>query len=217
MGPIRVLIAARQALFGELLANALNQLPRVQVVARTAEGRRLMELVLEYRPDVVVVDRRLPPLDSLEVTRTIRRQAPGTKVMILGGAQDRTFLLESVRAGVDGYLLKSGTVAELYTALQTVVAGASYFSATVSPPPVQPLANILDSTGASNHHRLSVRERQILEALVNGTSTSEIAQESGISGKTVRNHISHMYQKLGVSNRAGLLLYAFRSGIAPSG
>jgi DNA-binding NarL/FixJ family response regulator len=217
MHPRRVVVADEQALFAELLSQALNELPSVRVVARTTDGGRLRELVREHRPDVVVIDTQLPPIDGFHAIRLIRQETPGTRVLAVGTFPSTEHLFETIRARLNGYVLKSGTVSEICSAVQAVVVGGTYFSPSLPNQALRALDSLLEHPNGRRRDALSEREREILSALARGSSTQQIATQSGISRKTVRNHISHMYQKLGISNRAGLVLYALRTGISGGG
>ncbi len=214
LGRVRLIVADEQPLFGEVLSEALNLLPGIEVVGRTASGKRLLELVQAHRPDVVLLDLRLPGIDTLQATRTIKRDSPDTKVVILTMLQGSEYLLESLRAGVAGYVLKSESTNELNTALRTVAQGENYFSPSLSQHALQALRSSLSRPLQHGKDLLSERERDILHWLARGMSTKEIAMRRGISRKTVRNHISNIYQKVGVTNRAGLVLYAISTGRA---
>jgi two-component system NarL family response regulator len=204
-------VADQQALFGEMLSQPSGLLHGVDVVARTCDGIHLIELVKELHPDLIILDGQLPRGDGLDMVRTLRRHSPGIKLLILTAPQSAEHLFESVRAGVDGYLPKAtASLEELNRALETVARGDSY----ISPISLQTAVRNRGRWPPANANRLSTREREILRRLARGLSTKDIAKESGISHKTVRNHISNMYQKVGVPTRAALALYAVRHGLA---
>ncbi len=212
MLPLRAIVADEQALFAEVLTQVLNLLPVVTVVARTADGLHLVELVREHEPDVVILDPQLPPLPGLEVVRLIRRDAPETKVLILTVHRSDETLFQSVEAGVDAYLLKAtSSISQMNDALLAVARGDTYIAPLSLQQSLKARRQVRDRLSGKQVAILSGRERSILRYLVQGASTKEIARDSGISSKTVRNHISRMYQKLGVASRAGLAVFAERT------
>jgi len=215
MTPLRAIVADEQALFAEMLTHVLNLLPVVTVVARTADGLRLVELVREHQPDLVILDPQLPPLHGLEVVRMIRRDAPATKVLVLTVHRSDETLFQSVEAGVDAYLLKAtSSISEMNDALLAVARGETYIAPLSLHQSLKARHGVGPRLAGKQALVLSGRERSILRYLVQGASTKEIARDSGISSKTVRNHISRMYQKVGVGSRAGLAVFAERTGLA---
>ena len=214
MTPLRAIVADEQALFAEMMTEVLNLLPVVTVVARTTDGQRLVELVQQYQPDLLIMDLQLPRIHGLDVVRMIRRDAPDTKVLVLTDQRSDENLFQSVEAGVDGYLLKgTSSISQLNDALLAVARGETYIAPLSLQQALRSRRDVRSRLGAPEAPLLSMRERSILRFLAQGASTKEIAHYTGISSKTVRNYISRMYQKLGVPSRAGLAMFAARSGL----
>jgi len=207
---LQVLIADGQTLFAEALGQALEALPAVRVVAYATNGRGLLDLIAEHGPDVVLLDPSLPNLDILSATGAIRRTRPRTRVLFLTTEQTTEFVAASLRAGAYGYVFKTARLTELYRAFETLARGDGYASPHI----------FLHSGPHENRHEaippadaLTGREREILGHVAHGASSTEIAYKTRITEKTVRTHISHMYRKLGVPTRAGLVLYAISTGL----
>lgn len=214
--PLRAIVADGQALVSELLTEQLSSLPYIKVVAQTSNARRLLELVKQRHPDVVLLDGQLPGSEGLDIVRVLRRRAPSLKLVLLTVHESDEFLFESVRVGVDAYLVKTTTgLRELRHALEAVGRGESYISPLSLHHAIRANASRAPSAAGKSSGGLSQREREILRWLARGLSTKEIAVNSGIRHATVRNHISSLYRKVGVPTRAGLVLYALRSGVIP--
>jgi DNA-binding NarL/FixJ family response regulator len=207
---LQVLIADGQTLFSEALGEALEPLATVRVVACTANGRGLLDLVAKREPDVIMLDPSLPNVDSLSATRAIRRTRPKTRVLFLTTQQTAEFVIASLRAGAHGYVFKSARVTELYRALQALAQRDGYLSPHVF---LRTAPSKGSHEAASAAGALTGREQEILGHVAHGASSTQIAYRTGISQKTVRTHISHMYRKLGVPTRAGLVLYAISTGL----
>ncbi|MDQ6876430.1 MAG: response regulator transcription factor [Candidatus Dormibacteraeota bacterium] len=216
MRALRAIVADEEVLFAEVLSEALNLLPIVNVIARTADGLRLLELVREHQPDVVIMDIQLPRVHGVEVIRTIRRDARGTKILVIAISRSAEQLVECIEAGVDAYLTKTTTsVHEVNRALQAVARGETYIAPLSLQEGLRPRIDAKRRLreAVADVDPLTSREREILHWLARGLSTKDIAQHSGISHSAVRNHISSMYQKLRVPTRTALVLYAVRAGL----
>jgi two-component system response regulator NreC len=178
-------------------------------------GRQAVQFVEKLQPDVVLMDVVMPGLNGLEATRQIRRIAPATRVVMLSGFVDEDQLLDALRAGASGYLIKKSDISELVLAIQTVHRGNSYFSSALSEG--FDLAEVLyqskrpdQRTGADS---LTPREREVLQLIAEGHTNQGIANELYISVKTVEAHKSHIMSKLHARNRTDLIRYAIRKGI----
>jgi two-component system response regulator NreC len=203
-------VVMRQAL--RMLLEAQNEL---DVVADVENGRQAVQAVERLQPDVVLMDVVMPGLNGLEATRQIRRIAPSTRVVMLSGFVDEDQLLDALRAGASGYIIKKSDISELVLAIQTVHRGNSYFSSALSEG--FDLAEVLyqskrpdQRTGADS---LTPREREVLQLIAEGHTNQGIANELYISVKTVEAHKSHIMSKLHARNRTDLIRYAIRKGI----
>ena len=210
--PIRVLIADDHAVVRDGLALVLSQLDGFEVVGEAATGTEAVERAVTLRPDVVLMDVQMPGLDGVEATRQLAERVPGVAVLMLSMYGDETATVGAMRAGARGYLLKGAGHAEVAAALRAVVSGQAIFGEGVAD---VLLAQIGTPLPAREHPfpTVSEREREILDLLVLGKRTNEIAAALYISPKTVSNQLTSIYAKLGVSDRTEAILVAREHGL----
>lgn len=209
---MRVLIADDHTMVRESLVSVLQADGDVQVVAQAADGMEALEKALQTRPDIVVVDLSMPRLNGIEVVRRLREALPATKVLVLTMHQEDEYVLQAVRAGASGYLVKDSAAAELLAAVRSVHAGRGYFG----PQAAKALAEQLQHPERSvddPYGRLTAREREVFHLLAEGLTTKEIARQLTISAKTAENHRARVLDKLAVRNTAELVRYALRKGL----
>ena len=214
--PIRVLLVDDHAVLRQALQMLLQAQPEIEVVGGVTNGREAVRATEKLNPDVVLMDIVMPGLNGLEATRQIRRSAPGTKVVMLSGFVDEDQLLESIRAGASGYIMKKAEPEELILAIQTVHRGNNhYFSGHLSDG--FDLAEVLYQAKRPEQRTgvdaLTPREREVLQLIAEGYTNQEIANELVISVKTVEAHKAHIMAKLHARNRTDLIRYAIRKGI----
>jgi DNA-binding NarL/FixJ family response regulator len=207
----RVLIADDQTLFRSGLARLLGEDPRVEVVGQAADGAEAVQSVAALQPDVVLMDLKMPNVDGIEATRRILAQYPGTKVLVLTTFDADSYVLQALRAGASGYVLKDSQPAAIVSSILAVVAGERVMANAVA-------NRVLDMlTGSTSpkefYDGLTAREVEILKLLATGQANKQIARRLSISEKTVRNHVSHMYEKLQIYDRSQAVLYAVRKGL----
>jgi DNA-binding NarL/FixJ family response regulator len=209
---IRVLLADDQRVVREGLALVLGLLPDVEVVGAAGDGAEAVELAVRLRPDIVLMDLRMPRCDGVEATRRLRQRAPEVRVVVLTTYSDDRSVLEALRAGAKGYLTKEAGGEEIRAALQRVLDdGAALdpavqhhvLNALTRPPPVK--ADEL----------LTPREVEVLRLIAGGLSNGEIAARLFISEGTVKSHVNHLLAKIGGRDRAQAVAYAYRNGLAP--
>lgn len=207
-GPdIRVVLADDHVVVRRGLAVLLDTLPGIRVVGEADNGAQAVQEVDRHRPDVVVMDLRMPDVDGVEATRRIMGQFPATAVLVLTMLSDDALVADAMRAGARGYLLKTADQYEIERALHAVAAGQAIFSSAVA-------SHVLRRVGAERPFpKLSTREREILEVLATGAGNAAIAAKLFLSQKTVANHLSAIFQKLGVSTRAEAIIIARDAGI----
>ncbi len=213
--PIRIILVDDHAVIRQALRMLLESQPELEVIADVENGREAVQAVEKLQPDVVLMDAVMPGLNGLEATRQIRRSCPGTRVVMLSGFMVEDQLLDSIRSGASGYIIKKSDVSELVLAIQTVHRGNSYFSSALSEG--FDLAEVLYQAKRSDQRSgvetLTSREREVLQLIAEGYTNQGIANELYISVKTVEAHKAHIMAKLHARNRTDLIRYAIRKGI----
>jgi DNA-binding NarL/FixJ family response regulator len=208
---VRVLIADDQTLFRAGLARLLNEDPRVEVVGEAADGADAAKLAAKQKPDVVLMDLKMPKLDGIEATRQILEADPGVKVLILTTFETDSQVIQALKAGASGYVLKDSSADAIVSSIVAVMSGEKVMASAVA-------NRVLDMlTGATTpkefYDGLTNREIEILKLLASGMANKQIAYRLKISEKTVRNHVSNTYEKLGIYDRSQAVLYAVRKGL----
>jgi DNA-binding NarL/FixJ family response regulator len=214
VNPIRVILAEDHTIVRKGLRALLESAADIEVVAEAANGRMVLDLVADMRPDVVVMDITMPLLNGLEATRQLKQQYPDLKIVILTMHSDEEYVFQSLRAGVDGYLIKQTAPNELVKAIQAAHQGDSYMSPTISKKVIaEYIRQAEKGFEPSSLERLTRREREVLQLVAEGHSMGQIAGLLCISDKTARVHRSHLMSKLDLHNTAELTLYAVRHGV----
>ena len=195
---LRILLAEDHAMVREGPRQLLAQVPGFQVVGETGRGDDAVTQAADLRPDVLVLDLRMPGLNGIEVARRVAAELPETKVLIVSAYNDEDYVVEALRAGATGYLLKTAPARELINAVRSVSAGALTLSAEVTQ---QLAAHMLRSGGHGHSRNLSARELEVLRLIGQGLPNKEIATRLGISQRTVEGHLNNIFDKLGVASR----------------
>ncbi len=212
MGNIRVLIADDHTLIRESLVGLLQADGDVQVVAQAANGLEALEKAVATHPDIVVTDLTMPGLNGIEVVRRLCESLPNTRVLVLTMHQEDEYVLQAVRAGASGYLVKDSAASELLAAGRSLQAGRGYFGPQASKALAEQVQHpervVEDPYGC-----LTPREREVFHLIAEGLTTKEIARKLDISAKTAENHRTRVLGKLGVRNTAELVRYALRRGL----
>ena len=209
---MRVLIADDHTMIRESLVRILQAETDVQVVAQAADGIEAVRLAIETRPDVVVTDLSMPSLNGIEVVRRLREALPATRVLVLTMHQEDEYVLQAVRAGASGYLVKDSAASELLAALRSLHAGRGHFGAQAARALAEQMQNPRQDV-ADPYGRLTAREREVFHLIAEGQTTKEVARRLDISVKTAENHRSRVLDKLDVRNTAELVRYALRRGL----
>ena len=209
---LRVLIADDHTLVRESLVSLLQAGGDVQVVAQAANGVETIEKAIATRPDVVVTDISMPGLGGIEVVRRLHEAVPGARVLVLTMHQEDEYVLQAVRAGASGYLVKDSAAAELLAAVRSLQAGRGYFGPQASRALAEQMQNP-DRAVEDPYGRLTAREREVFHLVIEGMTTKEIARRLDISVKTAENHRARVISKVGVRNTAELVRYALRRGL----
>jgi DNA-binding NarL/FixJ family response regulator len=208
--PIRVLLADDHPVVRRGLAALLGTLPGIDVVAQAGDGAEALREVALGKPDVVVMDLRMPDVDGVEATRRIVRDHPGTAVLVLTMFHQDTLVADALRAGARGYLLKTAEQDEIERAIRAVAAGEAIFSSAVAG---QVLGRVTAGERPARLAGLSARELEVLGLIATGAGNAAIATRLSLSPKTVGNHISAIFAKLGVATRAEAIVLARDAGL----
>jgi DNA-binding NarL/FixJ family response regulator len=207
MEPIRIVLADDHWLMREGTRHILEQCPDLKVVGDAEDGQHALELIERLKPDVVILDVRMPKLNGIEVVRQMKKQSPNTEALMLTAYDDDDYILALMSVGVLGYLLKTARPSELIDAVQRVHLGEPVLHPAIAMKVGRLWALLRDSTGRGLPGRLSSREREILQLAAEGLRNKAIADKLNISFRTVEGHFNNIFPKLGVSSRVEAVLY----------
>lgn len=214
MRTIRVLLADDHNLIRAGLRLVVSQQSDFQVAGEAENGRQAVALAEQLKPDVVVMDIKMPDLNGIEACHQIRETLPDTQVVMLSMHSDEAYVLRALKAGARAYLLKDSAEADLARAIRAAVDGKSFFSPAVGKVLLEDYMRKLQRTGAEDSYELlSPREREILQVVAEGKSSKEIANVLHLSVYTVETHRAKIMQKLNLRSMPELILYAVRKGI----
>lgn len=208
---VRVLIVDDQTLFRTGLARLLDEDPRVEVVGQAVDGRDAVKQAAKLKPDVVLIDLKMPNLDGIEATRQITEADPGIKVVVLTTFETDSQVIQALKAGANGYVLKDSSAQAIVSSLVAVMSGERVMAGAVANRVLEMLTGT--TTPKEFYDGLTSREIEILKLLASGMANKQIAYRLKISEKTVRNHVSNTYEKLGIYDRSQAVLYAVKKGL----
>lgn len=211
---IRVLICDDQAIVCDGLEAILSTDPEIEVVGLASDGAQAVELAFKTRPDLVLMDLKMPGMNGIQATQAIRDQLPGTRVLVLTTYDADEWVFDAIRSGAAGYMLKDTPRSKLIPAIKDTVLGKTHVDPAVAGKLFNRIAQ--DSMGqvpSTLAHELSEREREILQLIASGLSNVEIAERLHLSDGTVRNYVSALLGKLGVSDRTQAAVLALRYGL----
>jgi DNA-binding NarL/FixJ family response regulator len=208
---VRVVVADDQTLFRSGLAHLLNESPDIQVVGEAADGQQAIDLVRKLKPNVVLMDLKMPRVDGIEATRRIVAEYPDVKVLVLTTFDIDSYVLQALRVGANGYVLKDSTPESVVRSILTVMAGDRVMASAVANRVIDLVTG--NSTSKDFYDGLTMREIDILKMIAKGMANKQIAFRLKISEKTVRNHITAIYEKLDIYDRAQAAIYAVRKGL----
>ncbi|NUR59289.1 MAG: response regulator transcription factor [Catenulispora sp.] len=207
MSAIRVVVADDQAAVRDGLVALLSVTAGVEVVGEAGDGAAAVAVAEAVRPDVVLMDLRMPGVDGVEATRLIGERVPGVRVVVLTTHADDASILRALRAGAIGYLTKESGRAEIARAIEAAACGQSVLGGGVT---ATLLAAAVDVPAAAE---LTPREAEVLRLIARGRSNAEIAEELFVSAATVKTHINNLFAKIGVRDRSQAVRYALRHGL----
>lgn len=210
-----ILLADDHPIVRHGLRTLLEAEPDFHIVGETDDGLETVRLVEHLQPDVLVLDLMMPSLSGLEVTRQVCRRVPKTRVIILSMHANEAYVLEALRHGAMGYVLKETSAAELVRAVREVVAGRRYLSAPLSERAIEAYIQKASEGILDPYETLTTREREVLHLAAEGHTNAEIAARLTISPRTVEVHRANMMRKLGLRTQTDLIRYALRRGILP--
>ncbi|PYU19272.1 MAG: DNA-binding response regulator [Acidobacteria bacterium] len=206
--PIRVVLGDDHTVVRQGIKSLLER-QGIQVVGEAGDGQELIRLAGQHSPDVAVIDIGMPLLNGLDAARELKRSAPKTKAILLTRHDEDEYLIEALRAGAKGYVLKNQAANDLVHAIQLVFRGQVYLSPGMS----SVVVNAYLSKAALPADPITLREREVLQLIAEGKSTKDIASLLGISVKTADSHRSRLMRKLDIHEVASLVRYAVRKGL----
>lgn len=210
---ISIIVADDHQVMREGLRLLIDDQPDMEVVAEAKDGRQIVELVREHRPDIVLMDIGMPHLNGIEATRQIRETYPQTRVLALSMHSDKRMVSGMLAAGACGYLLKDCDFSEIAQAIRVVAAQRTYLSPRVADVVVEDYIQRVSGDQPSAFTILTPREREVLQLLAEGGATKTIASQLHISVKTVETHRRQIMEKLNLFTVADLTKYAIREGL----
>ncbi len=211
--PTTVVIADDHPMVRQGLRLTLDDLPGIQVVGEATTGRQAVDLAESLQPDVLIMDINMPELNGIDATRALTRSSPHVNVLILTMFDDDASVFQAMRAGARGYLLKGAGEQEIERAVRDVVGGEAIFGPAVAQRVLDYLTGTAPRQQQEAFPELSDRERDVLTLLAEGRSNPDIARQLYLSPKTVRNHVSNIFTKLQVADRAQAIIKARDAGL----
>jgi DNA-binding NarL/FixJ family response regulator len=186
-----------------------------RVVAEAGDGLEAAQLAERFTPDVIIVDVMIPGLNGLEVTRQVGKRSPHTRVIMLSMYSNEAYVLEALRNGAAGYVLKEASATDLIRAVREVIAGRRYLSPPLSEHAIEAYVQKAQDDLLDPYETLTTREREVLQLAAEGRTNADIAAALCVSPRTVETHRAHLMHKLGLHSQADLIRYALRRGILP--
>lgn len=206
---MKILIADDHGVVRSGLRRLLEGEQGIEVVAEAADGAEARDKALALRPDLAILDVKMPELSGLEATREIHRQAPEVSVLILSMHEEERYLFEALKAGASGYVLKRAADSDLIDAIHAIDRGEPF----LTPEAQQALIRDVLGEGESQQEELTPREEQVVKLVAEAHTNKEIAELLGLAEKTAENHRSNAMRKLGMRDRVELVRYAIRRGL----
>jgi len=215
MSKTTVVLADDHAVVRQGMRAVLEATSEFAVLGEVADGLKVAEVVDRLRPNVLILDLMMPGLNGMEITRQIHNRYPHTRVVILSMHADEAYVVEALRNGAAGYVLKDASTAEVAQAVREVAAGRSFLSQPLSDRAIEAYAEKGHAAPLDSYETLTTREREVLQLCAEGYSSTEIASRFGISPRTADTHRANLMRKLGLQSQTDLVRYALRRGIVP--
>jgi DNA-binding NarL/FixJ family response regulator len=214
MSKLRIVLGDDHTLLRQGLRKILEDRPGWEVVAEAGDGREAVRQIVATHPDVAILDIGMPLLNGIDATRQVVRRLPDCRILILSMHANEAYIIQALKAGARGYLLKDSADTDLIRGVSSVAAGKSFFSPAVAKVMLDDYVRHLSEKGiADRYDSLSEREREIFQLVAEGRSNKDVAELLSLSPATVETHRAHILQKLDVHNTAELVLYAVRRGV----
>jgi two-component system response regulator NreC len=212
---VTVLLADDHPIVRQGLRHLLEAEPDLKIVGEASDGLHAVQLTEKYKPNVLIVDMMMPDLNGLEVLRQVKERSPATCCIVLSMQSADVYVVEALKAGALGYVLKETGPSELVNAVQQVIGGKRYLSPRLSERLIDVLLQTAEDLTHDPYGTLTNREREILQMAAEGLTTAAIAKRLSISPRTAELHRSRMMDKLGLNNQTELIRYALKRGILP--
>ncbi len=213
MAEITVFVVDDHAILREGVRRLLDAQPDLRVVGEAATGEETLRRVPELRPDVLILDLSLPDISGLEIIRRVHQSAPEVAIVVLTMHESREYFFRALQAGISGYVLKEGGLADLRLAVQAAARGDVYIYPSLTRQLVADLARHPASQARLQAGGLTARERQVLDLVAQGLTNREIAERLTVTLSTVQTHCANIMNKLGLRNRAELIRYGIERGL----
>ena len=210
---IRILLADDHKMFREGLRALIEKQPGMEIIDEVENGRKAVQLVRDLLPDVIIMDIAMPNLNGIEATRQIVAKIPSVKVIALSMHSDKRFVVEMLKAGASGYLLKDCAFEELAHAIRAVRVNKTYLSTEIADIMIKDYVRLFPKTKLSVSSILTPRQREVLQLLSEGKTTGQIAQDLQVSVKTIETYRQQIMDKLDIHSIAELTKYAIREGL----
>jgi DNA-binding NarL/FixJ family response regulator len=210
---IRIVIADDHKIVRNGLRSLIEKELDIEVIAEADNGRSVVRIAMELAPEVVIMDIAMPDLNGIEATRQIINALPRTKVIALSMHADKRYVMEMLKAGASGYILKDNAYEELASAIRTAMRNRTYLSPQVAETVIGDYVKLAMTANDSAFSLLSAREREVLQLFAEGKSTAQIAESLYLSVKTVETYRQHIMEKLNIRSIAELTKYAIREGL----
>jgi DNA-binding NarL/FixJ family response regulator len=202
----KIIIADDHTLFRQGLKLILEDISNIDVIADVANGKELIEITKELKPDLIIMDINMPQINGIEASRILLQEFPELKILVVSMYGDEQYYNSVIENGVKGFILKDAENTELRAAVNAILNGKTYFSQEL-------LLKLIRNRKNSNQISLTQREQQILELICQGLNTTEIAAKLFLSERTVDNHRANLLDKTGCRNSLSLVLFAFRNNL----
>jgi two-component system response regulator NreC len=210
---ISILLADDHHIVRQGLQALLEAEPDMQVIGGVADGLAVSDSVEQLRPDVLVLDLMMPGLNGLDVARLVRQRSPKVRIIILSMHANEAYVIQALRNGASGYVLKDASTDKLVEAIRDVVAGKRYLSPPFSEMVIEAYLEKSSKNAADPYETLTSREREVMLLAAEGFSNNEVAERLSISPRTVEVHRSRLMEKLGLKNHTALVKYAIQRGL----